>query len=120
MNQPHITISEKVGSECHHTITNTCCIYYSKPTDDIRVSSWLAYRQAVISPTPRGGYRTKNIQYNKKNKVYRTKTDTRRRGQSAVTMLCEHASDMRDNPDSLTTEFMMDLIEGFKREPVDR
>lgn len=115
-----IVISSRVGTEDNHTITTTCRIYHSPHSDplgEVRISSWLVYMQNTISPASRWNYRSKGKQYHGKGKVYRTKADNRRSGLSPVTVLCKHECDMHDNPESLTTEFMMKLIEDFKREP---
>lgn len=119
-------LSRHIDTEHGHRITSTSEIMYSEHVDaltgktvyKIKISSWFSYMRASISLTARPGYRDHDKQYHVRDKVYRTMFENRRSGLSPATILCNHAADTEGNPDSLTTEFMMKMIEDFKREPI--
>ena len=117
------SLSCRAGAEHGHVITATSTVSCSehldkdgKYMDSIKIDSWMLYMRNSIYPKTRWDYRDRSAQYDGKHKVYRTKNERRRQGVSAATLLNTHEEDMRDNPESLSLEFMQKWIEDFKRE----
>lgn len=114
-NTKSLTLYDKIDEERGRKVSGVAHITVSEAGTS-HVGTYLLFGNAHIHVGTKRGYRQRSAQFRPNPRMYRTKTEDRQRGKGAFKILEQHREDMDDASESLSTEFIMDLIAGFKRE----
>jgi hypothetical protein len=118
-NAKYLTFYNKIDKENGRKVSAAIHIIVSE-TGTVYIGTYLLFCNTHIHVGKKRPRRVRAEQYKSNPRKYRTKTEDRQHGMGAFNILEQHREDMDGMDDSLTTEFMMDLIAGFTREQPNR
>ena len=114
-NAKHLTLYDKIDEENGRRVSAATHLIVSE-TSTVHVGTYLLFCNVHIHVGKKRPRRVRAEQYKSNSRKYKTKTEDRQHGMGAFKILERHREDMDGVDESLSTEFMMDLIAGVKRE----
>ena len=114
-NTKHRTFYNKIDEDNGHRVSDATHITVSD-AGTVHVGTYLLFGNVHIHVGKRRAYGRRSGRFIPTPRKYRTKTEDRRPGMGAFNILERHQEDMNGVEDSLTTDFAMEWIAGFKRE----
>ena len=118
-NAKHLTFYNQIDEENGRKVSAATHLIVSE-AGTVHIGTYLLFCNTHIHVGKKPAHRRRLTQYKSNPRKYRTKTEDRQYGMGAFNILEQHRDDMDGVAESLSTEFITDLIAGFKREQSNR